>query len=84
MADIARFPVYVDEEAFAEDREHASAAGREMADRERARFEREGIAPGELRACEPRSAWSGSDQMSGTGALPPGRSENGLRPGSRS
>ena len=36
MADIARFPVYVDEEAFAEDREHASAAGREMADRERA------------------------------------------------
>ena len=54
MADIARFPVYVDEEAFAEDREHASAAGREMADREP--FERDGIAPGELRPCEPE-AW---------------------------
>ena len=41
MADIAHFAVRFDEEAFAEDLEHATAAGREVA--VAARLEREGV-----------------------------------------
>jgi hypothetical protein len=47
--------VRFDEEAFAEDLAHASPAGRAVAERERSRLERDGIAPNELRACEPEA-----------------------------
>lgn len=53
MADNRRFPVYVDEETFTEDLEHATPAGRQVAERARSRLETEGIAAGELRACDP-------------------------------
>jgi hypothetical protein len=52
VTDSPRFSVRFDEEAFAEDLGHATAAGREVSRRERARMEREGISPRELRACE--------------------------------
>jgi len=55
VADIPRFPVYVDDEALTEDLEQVSPAGREIAERERARLEREGIAASELRACAPEA-----------------------------
>lgn len=48
MDDIRRFPVRFDDEAFAEDLYHATPAGREIAARERARLERDGIAVDEL------------------------------------
>ena len=51
MDDSTRFPVRFDDDAFAEDLYHATPAGREIASRERARLEREGIAVGELRQC---------------------------------
>jgi hypothetical protein len=53
LPDSRRFPVLFDEEAFTEDVSHASAAGRDVAVRERARLEQGGIAVSELRACEP-------------------------------
>lgn len=43
MADSSRFPVRFDDEASAEDRHHATAAGREIAKRQRARLQRAGI-----------------------------------------
>jgi hypothetical protein len=52
VADIPRFAVRFDEEAFTEDTHHASSAGHEVARRERARLERDGIAPSELRRCQ--------------------------------
>lgn len=48
MGDSSRFPVLVDAEAFAEDLYHATSAGRTVAERERARLQRDGIAAGEL------------------------------------
>lgn len=44
MGDSSRFPVLVDAEAFAEDLYHATSAGRTVAERERARLQRDGIA----------------------------------------
>jgi hypothetical protein len=55
MSDSPSFTVRFDEEAFAEDLAHASPAGRVVGERERGRLEREGIAPNELRACEPEA-----------------------------
>lgn len=52
MADGPRFSVRLDEVALAEDLAHASARGRELGERECARLERDGVAVGELRACE--------------------------------
>jgi hypothetical protein len=56
VSDSPSFPVSFDEEAFAEDLAHASAAGRAVGERERRRLEREGIAPNELRA-HPGAPW---------------------------
>jgi hypothetical protein len=50
--DTRTFPVRFDDEAFAEDLAHASRAGRAVAERERARLERDGIALATLRGCE--------------------------------
>jgi hypothetical protein len=55
MADSPRFPVYVDDETFTEDVNHATPAGRRAAERARLRLEREGITPGELYACDPEA-----------------------------
>jgi hypothetical protein len=52
MADSRRFPVRFDDEAFAEDCDHATSRGKEVAEGARERLEQEGIPPGELRACE--------------------------------
>jgi hypothetical protein len=53
VPDIPRLQVRFDEEAFAEDLHHATRAGREVGDRERARLEREGIPTDELQPCAP-------------------------------
>ncbi len=53
MADSARFSVRFDEEAFTDDLEHATPAGRDIAQRERTRLQAEGIAASELQACDP-------------------------------
>jgi len=55
MADSPRFPVYVDDETFTEDVNHATPAGRRAAERARLGLEREGITPGELYACDPEA-----------------------------
>lgn len=55
MTGSGRFAVRFDREAFAEDLGHASRAGRSVAERERARLDAEGIAPDQLRACEPEA-----------------------------
>jgi hypothetical protein len=52
VADIPRFPVRFDEETFTEDLQHATGAGRDLAERERARLERDGIATDRLMACQ--------------------------------
>jgi hypothetical protein len=52
VADSPRFAVRFDEEAFAEDLHHATAAGRDVGVRERARLERAGIPAGELKTCQ--------------------------------
>ena len=51
MADIGRFPVSFDDEAFAEDIAHATTAGRNLAEQARAHLEREGLAPDDTRPC---------------------------------
>jgi len=51
VSEIARFAVRFDEEAFAEDLEHATAAGREVAVAARRRLEREGIRIEECHPC---------------------------------
>ncbi len=55
MADSRRFAVLFDEEALAEDRDHASPAGRRVLDRERGRVERQGLRPDELTRCQPHA-----------------------------
>jgi hypothetical protein len=52
VADRPRFAVRFDDEAFAEDLHHATAAGRDVGERERARMEREGVGTGQLKACQ--------------------------------
>ncbi len=42
-----------DPDALAEDLHHATRVGRQVGERERDRLEREGIAPGQLYACQP-------------------------------
>ena len=51
MADIRRLTVRFDDEAFAEDVDHATAAGRRVAQEARIRLEREGLATTEARRC---------------------------------
>lgn len=51
MADIRRLTVRFDEEAFAEDVDHATAAGRRVAQQARIRLEREGLRTTEARRC---------------------------------
>jgi hypothetical protein len=51
VADSPRFGVRFDGEAFTEDLHHASAAARVVGQRERSRLQRDGVAPGELKAC---------------------------------
>ena len=53
MSDSPRFSAHFDEEAFAEDLDHATDAGRLVAQAERARMERDGLPVGELLACDP-------------------------------
>jgi hypothetical protein len=45
--------VRFDDEAFAEDLHHATAAGRDVGTRARGRFEREGVAASALSGCDP-------------------------------
>jgi hypothetical protein len=52
VADRPRFAVRFDAEALAEDLHHATAAGRLVCERERARLEREGVPADELKACQ--------------------------------
>ncbi len=46
-------PVVFDDAAWAEDLARASAAGREVAEAARRQYEQDGVALGELRACDP-------------------------------
>jgi len=55
MADSPRFSVHFDEEAFTEDLEHATPAGRDVVQRERVRLEGGGLPASELQACEPEA-----------------------------
>ncbi len=55
MSDTTRFPVYVDDESFTEDVDHATLAGRRTAKEARRRLGSEGIAPAELVACDPEA-----------------------------
>lgn len=52
MGDKRRLTARFDDEAFGEDLAHATPAGREVGELERARVEREGLALDELKACE--------------------------------
>lgn len=51
MADIERFEVRFDDEAFAEDLAHATVAGRAVAYQPRERLERDGLVASETRPC---------------------------------
>jgi hypothetical protein len=53
VGDSPRFRVRFDPDALAEDLHHATRVGRQVGERERDRLEREGIAPGQLYACQP-------------------------------
>jgi hypothetical protein len=55
VGDSRRFSARFDEEAFAEDVSHASAAGRQVASAERTRIERDGILVSERLACDPEA-----------------------------
>jgi hypothetical protein len=55
VSDSPSFSAHFDEEAFAEDLAHATEAGRQAAEAERTRIERDGIPANQLLACDPEA-----------------------------